>query len=419
MKIFKFGGACIQNPEAIRKLTQFIQEEQPQSLVIVVSAMGKTTQGLEKVFLQKISAQPYHIAIRHVYRFHQDVIDALLSNLRQEAQHTLTISKERLVKTLSLPAVDTSLDELYSRVVAEGELLGSKLIYYYLQENNVACTWLDARKCIKTHSGFYNAQVDWIATKHLVKKYVCSQPKQPQIIITQGFIGSNDTGATTTLGKEGSDFTGAILATVLGAQSLTIWKDVPGIMNADPKLFKQTTKFDHLSYEVMAEMAFYGAKVIHPNAIQPLAAHNIPIYVRPFHQLHEKGTKISQRLTRIKEPIYILKRNQGLVQLSVNTLTFFDEAHLAEVFHQLTKQNIRANMVEKNACMLFICLDADTHRLKTLLAALAQKFKIHYHSKVTLLTVLHQTDKLPNRLLKQRVILLAQQRKGIYQAVFR
>jgi aspartate kinase len=346
------------------------------------------------------------------------MIDRLLFNLRQKAHQALALWKEQLLTTLAIPVSDISLDALYSRVVAGGELLASTLIYYYLREKNVACVWLDARKCLKTNSGFRNAQVDWVATQHLVRKCINPLLEQKQVVLTQGFIGSNDTEVTTTLGKEGSDFTGAILAAVLRAQSLTIWKDVPGIMNADPKLFKEVIKFDRISYKAMAEMAFYGAKVVHPNTIQPLASRNIPLYVKPFHHPHETGTEISSGLTLVEHPIYILQKDQGLVQLSLDDLTFFDEACLEEVFHQLAQQHMRANMMERSACTLSICLNADPYKVKILLVVLAQKFKVRYHAPVSLLTVMHQDSGLLQTLLQQKIILLVQQRLGIYQAVF-
>jgi aspartate kinase len=417
MKVFKFGGACVQNPEAVRKIELFIRAEH-HPLVLVFSAMGKTTQGLEEVFLQKIDAQPYDAAVRRLYRFHQDHIDQLLRNSRQEAYQALALWEEQLITTLAVSASNTSLDEIYSSIVAGGELLASKLIYYYLRERNVACTWVDARKCIKTHSGFRNAQVDWAATQHLVRKHINPLLEQKQVVLTQGFIGSNNTEETTTLGKEGSDFTGAILASVLRAQSLTIWKDVPGVMNADPRLFKKAIKFDRISYKTMAEMAFYGAKVVHPNTIQPLAAHNIPLYVKPFHHPHEPGTEISNGFAPIEHPIYILLKNQGLVQLSMNDLKNLDEACLEEILHQLTQQDIRANMLVKSACTLHICLNADSCGVNTLLEALAQRFKVHYQAQVSLLTVMHQGNGTLKTRLRQRTILLTQQRKGICQAVF-
>jgi aspartate kinase len=419
MKVFKFGGACVQNPEAVRKLELFIKAEQSHPLVIVVSAMGKTTQGLEDVLLRKVDTQPYDAAVQRLYRFHQDSIDQLLLNSRQEAYQALALWEEQLMTTLAVSAADTASDELYSRVVAGGELLASKLIYYYLRERGVACTWLDARRYIKTNSGFCNAQIDWIATQYLVKKHIAPLLEQGQVVLTQGFIGSNNTEKTTTLGKEGSDFTGAILASVLRAQSLTIWKDVPGIMHADPRLFKKAIKFDRISYKTMAEMAFYGAKVVHPSTIQPLVAHNIPLYVRPFHYPHESGTEISNGVAPIEHPIYILRKNQGLLQLSVDDLIFFDEACLEGIFHQLTQQNIHANMFVKSARTLHICLNADPYKVNTLLTALAQKFRVYYQTHMNLLTIMHHDDSAPKTWLQQKTILLAQQRTGVYQAVFK
>jgi|688.fasta_scaffold30213_3 aspartate kinase len=418
MKVFKFGGACIRHPKAVRKLEQLIEVEQTRPLVIVVSAMGKTTQGLEDVCQQKLATQPYNITLQRLYLFHQEMIDHLLVTLRQEAYQALALWKEQIDKTLSVLVADTSLDSFYSRIVAEGELLASKLIYYYLQEQSVACAWLDARKCIKTNSRFCNAEVDWAATQHWVKKEVGLLLEQNQVVLTQGFIGSNEAGETTTLGKEGSDFTGAILATVLAAQSLTIWKDVPGIMSADPKLFKKATKFDSISYDSMAEMAFYGAKVLHPKTIQPLADHNIPLYVKPFHRPHEAGTEVSNGIAQVAPPIYILQKNQGLVQLSWGLPMSFDEEYMKEVLHQLTQHDARVHMLAKSAHTLSICLDADSRRITTLLAALNREFKVHYHEHANLLTVIHQGEKMQETLLQHKTILLAQQGDRIYQVVF-
>ena len=418
MKVFKFGGASIQNPESVRKLAQIIQAEDPHPLVVVVSAMGKTTRGLEAIFQQKVAGQSYAVALQRLYQFHQAMIDHLLVTLRQAAYQALTLWQKQLVATLALPVTDATLDMLYSRVVAGGELLASKLIYYYLQEQHMACTWLDARSYMKTNSGFCNAQVDWTATQHLVKKDFMLLLRQKQVVLTQGFIGSNEAGETTTLGKEASDFTGAILAAALGAQSLTIWKDVPGVMSADPKLFKEATKFDQLSYQAMAEMAFYGAKVVHPKTIQPLAAHNITLYVKPFHRPHEMGTVIAHGSAPVEHPVYILQEDQGLIQLSLDDFTFLDEELLKEVFHQLLQQNLGANMLERSTCKLSICLNDDPCKMKILLAALRQRFKVSYYTQVSLLTVMHQDNSLAQAWLQQKTILLVQQRPGIYQAVF-
>ena len=419
MKVFKFGGACIQHPEAVSKLEQFIRAEQPRPLVIVVSAMGKTTRGLEEVFQKALNAQPYEAAIQPLYRFHQEMIDSLLYKLRQEAYQAVALWKTQLITTLTVPAASTSPDKLYSNIVAGGELLASTLIYYYLQEQNVTCSWVDARSCIKTNKGFNNAQVDWIATQHGVEKSINPLLEKKQVVLTQGFIGSNETGETTTLGKEGSDFSGAILAATLKAQSLTIWKDVPGIMNADPKLFKKAVKFDRISYKTMAEMAFYGAKVLHPKTVQPLATHNIPLYVKPFHRPHEQGTTIANGSAVLEHPIYILRKDQVLIQLSMKDLKFFDEECLKEVLHQLTQHNTPVNMLEKGAYSLSICLNADAYKINVLLKALSKKFAVRYHAPVNLLTVIHQDDSTHSAWPQPQTILLTQRRGHIYQAVLK
>lgn len=419
MKVFKFGGACLQHPESVRKLEQLIASEQSRPLIVVVSAMGKTTQGLEDIFQKKVAAQPYDVAIQHLYQFHQDIIDHLLLHLRQEAYCALARWQEQLVATLSHVTADDALsDKLYSKVVAGGELIASQLINCYLQERNVICAWLDARKCIKTNGAFCNAQVDWAATQHWVKASMGPLLKKNQVVLTQGFIGSNDEGETTTLGKEGSDFTGAILAATLGAQSLTIWKDVPGIMSADPKLFKQVTKFEHISYRAMAEMAFYGAKVLHPQTIQPLAMHHIPLYIKPFHRSHETGTEVADGLARVGHPIYTLRKDQTLVQLSLEGLTFFDEEHLREVFHQLMHHNVHTNMLERSAYTLSICLDAGHRGFIALLAALNQKFRTHCHARVHLLTVIGKDERLPDTFLQGKTTLLSQQNGDVCQVAF-
>lgn len=420
MKVFKFGGGCIQSPEAIRTIKEIIQAEQDHILV-VVSAMGQTTRRLEEVVLRKTTAQPYEATIRRLYQFHQAIVDRLLNKLKAAAQQALIRWEQTLLASLAASDIERSfsLEALYSNVVAEGELLASRLIYYYLRETDVSCAWLDARRCIKTHGGYCNAQISWQATRHLVKACITPQLQQQQIVLTQGFIGSDQAGTTTTLGKEGSDFTGAILATVLGAQSLTVWKDVPGIMHADPRLCKQAIKFDRISYKTVADMAFYGAKVIHPSTIQPIAAYNIPLYVRPFHQPREPGTVVTDDINPVAYPIFILKTEQRLIELSINDLTFLDEAHVVEVFQQLTHQSMRANMVEKSARTLSICLDSDGHRLDALMKTLTQRFNVIHHPQVSLLTVIHEANALPEDALPQQdAILLIQRSKNRCQVVF-
>ncbi len=418
MKVYKFGGGVIQDPESIRRLTELVQVEQAGSLVVVVSAIGRTTRDLEEILRHRLEDVPYTSLFQKLYQFHQDIIDQLLHDSRQAAHEALTLWQEGLASALALPVSGGALDQLYSRVMAWGEWLASKIIYHYLQEKQVDCAWLDAREYIRTESQFSNAQIDWAVTQRLVQKGFLPLLRQGQVILTQGFIGSNEMGATTTLGKEGSDFTGAILATALEADSLTIWKDVPGVMNADPKLFKEATKLEKLSYQMMAEMAFYGAKVVHPKTIQPLAAHHIPLYVRPFHHPEERGTVVTNGFTPLGVPVYVLQEDQVLIRISMDGGTFFDEARLEIVFHQLAQQNLRANLLERGAGMLTICLKDDAYQVKSFLAEMGPDVRVDCRTQVSLLTVMYGEEHLAQAWLGAREVLLTQQRPGLYQAVF-
>lgn len=419
MKVFKFGGASIKNPEAVKQLTTIVAEHQAQPLVIVVSAMGKTTQALETIFQQKVTNQPYHKTIEQVYLFHQHIVDNLLSTTCQQAHQVLVQWKDQLIQTLQVTYPPDALDRLYSSLVVGGEIMASKIIGHYLQEQAIPCTWLDAREYIKTNSGFRNAQVDWDSTQSLVKRDFIPLLAQKNWILTQGFIGSDEAGETTTLGKESSDFTGAILAATLGAQSLTIWKDVPGIMNADPKLFQDAVKFGWLSYQEMAKMAFYGAQVVHPHTLQPLAMEDIPLYVKPFNDRHEHGTVVLNRHTQVVHPTYILRADQCLVRLTLCDFTFLDEQQLSMVFEQLAKLAMQINVLERTAYSLSLCLNNDFIKLRALSDVLQSRFKVHCNTPVSLLTVMYPADELPMSLLQGKTILLEQQCQELYQVVFK
>ncbi|XWN34625.1 MAG: aspartate kinase [Roseivirga sp.] len=418
MKVFKFGGASIQNPESVRQLAQIVHAAKDVPLVMVVSAMGKTTRALEHILQQKVAAQSYYSAIQQLGKFHQDIIDRLFKVRQQDVSQALAMWKERLISTLSVPAAETSSDKLYSQVVAQGELLASQLIHYYLQEQHVPCVQLDARNYIKTNLGFCSAQVDEVATQNKVKQDFGPLLAQGQVVLTQGFIASNAVGETTTLGKEGSDFTGALLATALGAQSLTAWKDVPGVMSADPKRFKNATKLDRISYQTMVAMALDGAKVVHPKTIQPLAEHSIPLYVKPFHHPEEAGTTVVHEPVQIDRPLYILREDQGLVQLSLEDWAYFDEERLQTVLSQLTQQGMRAHMLVMEARTLSICWDDDPCKVEGLLTALQQRFKVHYRTGVGLLTIMHPAGATLPSLLQGYPILLTQHSQEMSRVAF-
>ncbi|NNK39426.1 MAG: hypothetical protein HKP45_02095 [Winogradskyella sp.] len=419
MQVFKFGGASIQNAASIQQLEQIIKAKYTCPLVIVVSALGKTTSSLEDIFYQNLAKKSYTQTLHRLYQFHQTIIDQLLTTLRQAAHQTLMLWQQQLTATLSLPITDTTLDMRYSSVVATGELLASKLIDYYLKEKHWTCAWLDARAYIKTKEDYFcNAPVDWITTQNLVKKLRPSLHKK-SLLLTQGFISSNTAGETTTLGKEGSDFTGAILATTLKAQSLTIWKDVPGIMHADPNLFKKATKFEQISYHTVEKMAFYGAKIIHPQTIHPLATHNIPLYVKPFYCPHETGTIVKQESIQLNAPVCIIQDNQLLLQItSLDRFKVFNQEQLQDILHQLGQQKFCINMLVSNPYKMLVCVNNNLYKLPQLLAALSHRYKVNNHIQVKLLTILHQEIHLLQQWQQKKdSALLTQQRPGIYQAV--
>jgi len=419
MQVFKFGGGIIQSPAAFQKLAHIIQTALSGPLVVVVSAIGKTTQALEEALEQKVSGQPYTGTIQKVCAFHRDLIDALFQEGLQEAHQGLAEWKQGLAEMLEQPLDDVLPDAFYSQVVAEGELLAAQLIHSYLQEQGVPCVQLDARKYVKTRAGFGHAQVDEAATQASVQQGFTPLLSAGQVVLTQGFIGSNAAGETTTLGKEGSDFSGALLAAALKAQSLTVWKDVPGVMTADPKWFKTATKLPRVSYYTMQEMALYGAKVLHPNTMQPLAKHQIPLHVRSFRHPTQSGTAVVGEPVAISQPLYILREDQAVLQFMLYDGTCWDVERLQGVLQEFAQQNLYPHMWIMEARTLSVCLDNHLRAISTVLATFASSFHVDHHTEVGLLTVMYPAiSTLPN-LLPPQTALLSQRSPLMHRIAFR
>lgn len=419
MEIFKFGGASLQNALAIREFTKIVNEYKDKPLIVVVSAMGKITQALEEIFEKNLTNQPYEAAIEEVYLFHLEIVETLLGNSCTSLQHELDKWKKGLIQDLQFTYSSEEIEKVYSKVIAWGEILSSRLIYYYLIHIGIPFTWVDARKYIKTKSGFMNASLDEHFTRKLIQSELEPLLTHHKLLLTQGFIASDHTGSTTTLGKEGSDFTGAILAAGLKATSLTIWKDVPGIMNADPKIFQNTVKFDELDYETMANMSFYGAQVVHPKTIHPLAAHDIPLHIRPFKDKHEKGTLVNNKLNKkIDTPIYILKKDQIFIKLSLGKLIFFEENHLNFFFQELNRFGLRINFLERTPYSISTCLTNDYINVDTFLDILKPIFKTTCYASTQLLTIIGQIDEANLEFFQGKTILAKQYNTHVYQIVF-
>ena len=417
MKVFKFGGGSIQSSAAIRQLAKIVAAERP--AVIVVSAMGKTTQVLERIVRKGVAYQAYAEDLKKLFDYHQAVIDNLLTTTRQAAQQRLFQWQSSLASALQGDFETLGLDWYYSQVVAWGEMISSNIIQHYLQEQQMACHWLDARQVIKTNKGYCNAAIDWKKTQGAVEQYLKPLCVDNAPVLTQGFIGSNVQGETTTLGKEGSDFTGAILAASLSAQSLTIWKDVPGIMSGDPKHFKNTVKFEQLSYTTMLQMSLYGAKVIHPKTIQPLADHNIPLYVRPFEKPEEAGTKIVHRATYDEQPIHLLLENQCLITLRTKGSGKLTASTLQPIIQQFDAHTIPFCLLASEVHSVVICCSHQPLRLAPLLQSLQDSdYSVSSQAPVDLITIMHPDLSTSASLAGYGPILFEQQSSERYQVAF-
>jgi aspartate kinase len=422
VKIFKFGGAALQHASVIKAIPLLLQEETDKELVLVVSAMGSITRQLEAIFQAFLRAQTYQPALDQVYQFHLTLAQELLSSNLPLIQAELSDWKQRVAQELAIPCQANNIEQRYSQLIAWGELLSSKIVYYYLIEAKLPCIYLDARTYIKTKSGFMNALLDEESTHMLIYRHLTPLLKDYAIILTQGFIGSDAKGHTTTLGKEGSDFTGAILASALKAHSLTIWKDVSGIMNVDPKLSDKAVQFSTLSYETMAQMSFYGAQVVHPNTIASLAQHNIPLYVRSFKDKKAKGTHVSHNvLPTVGQPIYILKKEQLFVKLSVGNFNFFEEKVLAIVFTQLAEIGLRAHFIERTPYILSLCLNDDGIQTNQWIEVMKQHFQVSSWNNTMLLTIMGldsppQAEKI--NIVQDKTVLAQQYTSAAYQIVF-
>ena len=319
---------------------------------------------------------------------------------------------------LNKPVSKENYDEYYDRVIGFGEMLSSRIVMEYLCSQELLVLWQDARELICTDSDFRFAKVDWEKTRRNCQSQL--RPKLDQFpVLTQGFIGADSSGRPTTLGREGSDFTAAILATSLDAGSVTIWKDVPGVLNADPKLFKDTKLFSELDYQQAAQMTYYGASVIHPKTIKPLANAGIPLFVKSFLHPEENGTKIHKTPKVETVPTIILKKDQILVSFKVTDFTFIEEKHIHQVYEQLQMLKLRANMLQTSAISISIVVDSQLFKLEQLLAKLKNDFIIRYNEGLDLLTVLHpKPDSIPS-LLDGYDVLLEQSTRNMVQVVRR
>ena len=414
MKVFKFGGASIKDAPSIKNILEIISKYKKDNLVIVVSAMGKTTNALEKVvdsyFNDKAQLQS---SILDVFNFHINILNNLF-----EKNHfifsELNTSFEKLGSFIKLNK-SPSYSFVYDQVVSLGELISSKIIYEYLLKNNIDCSLIDARNCIKTNSKYRGGKVQWEMTNKKIKELICDS----KINITQGFIGSDSNNFTVTLGREGSDYSAAIFAYSLNAESLSIWKDVPGLLNADPKFFSNTKLLNQISYSETIELAFYGASIIHPKTLQPLQKKEIPLFVKSFKNPLSNGTVISKGVDiNPLVPCYIFKENLILLKISSLDFSFMVEDNISHIFKQLHDFKMKVDVIQNSAITFSVCFFDKYNKINELISNLEGKFKIQIHKNVSLFTIRHFDEKSIKKISNKRKLLLEQRTEKTVKLIF-
>lgn len=414
MKVFKFGGASVKDAAGIANVARILQSSGDAPLVVVVSAMGKTTNALEKLLSTARRGDNYKTEYDALQHYHATVLQELFP-----PEHDVFSAVDTLFADLSNALrQDGPYDRIYDQVVAFGELISTTIVHHYLVESGLSSQWLDAREYVMTDETYREGKVDWQKTRSRMRE-LHDKMRFHRFLITQGFIGKSPAGFTTTLGRDGSDFTAAIFAACLGAKSVTIWKDVAGVMNADPKRMPTVQVFPELPFREAAEMTYYGASVIHPKTIQPLATQGIPLYVKNFDDPTLPGTLIHECRIDNLPPLIVFKENQCLVSCKVTDYTFITEEHMRQIFSTLTALNIRINVMQNSAISFSFCFDFRESKLRALIAKLQPDFEIFYNTGLTLITVKNYDAHSIDIYRKKPGVLMEQSSRTTFQILLR
>lgn len=408
MNVFKFGGASVKDAAAIRNVASILTEENRNALIVVVSAMGKTTNALERLtdafYYQTGQAQSILEEIRD-YHF------AIVNDLFPDNRHPIFTDLHNTFVELEWAIEDApthSYDCEYDQIVSVGELISTKIVSHFLIQADISNVWRDARDCIQTDNTYREGKVDWEGTQERIKNDFLQWLEQNpgKLIVTQGFIGVTSENFSTTLGREGSDYTAAILAYCCNAESVTIWKDVPGVLNADPKWFDQTQLIPELSYQDAIELTYYGATVIHPKTIKPLQNKNIPLYVRSFLQSKMPGTKIYDGQQSLPIACFIFKVNQVLLSISPKDFSFILEENLSAIFALFSNEGIHINTMQNSALSFSVCIDKNERKLTSLIDKLRENYRVLYNEDLELVTIRHYDQATIDRVTGGKEILL-------------
>ena len=414
MRIFKFGGASVKDAEGIRNVYNVLQTVGFEDVLLVISAMGKTTNALEIVIKNYFDKSPeLQSSFQEVKKYHNQILLDLfeddknavfkdVNSLFSELDHFISQNKS------------PNYNFVYDQIVSFGELISTTIISHYMGFMGIKTQWIDVRNLIKTDNNYRDANVDWDTTQKLISKTV----KKKTLNVTQGFLGSDENNFTTTLGREGSDYTAAIFAYCLNAESVTIWKDVPGVMNADPRYFENARLLNQISYREAIELAFYGATVIHPKTLQPLQKKEIPLFVKSFINPTLPGTSVSKGADLDPHlPCFILKKNQLLLSLSSIDFSFIMEENISEIFALLHQYKMKVSLIQNSAISFSVCIDDKFGNFNALKSILSKKFKISYNENVSLFTIRHFDQKAAQIVEKNKVVLLKQVSRETMQII--
>ncbi len=413
MQVFKFGGASLKNAQAIRNMATIVKAYTHSPLLVVVSAMGKTTNALERILNACKKDQDYQTELHTLQTYHNQVCTDLFTDAAP-VQKRLDAVFHELTENLQTPG---EYDQVYDQVISLGEVLSSVIVAHYLAHEGLNCHWLDARNYIITDTTFREGKVDWKKTEEHILPL--KNDLQQHIILTQGFIGSTELGFTTTLGREGSDYTAAIFASCLQAGSVTIWKDVPGVMSADPKRLPNAVVFDELPYTEAAEMTYYGASVIHPKTIKPLALKQIPLFVKSFDDHTLPGTKIHECRVDKLPPLIVFKENQCLLSCRVTDYTFINEEQMSVIFNALADLDIKVNVMQNSAISFSFCIDFRESKLTALLNRLQEFFEVYYNTGLALITIKNYDNETFDAYRKQPGVILEQSSRSTLQVLIK
>ncbi len=388
MKVFKFGGASVKDADAVRNVGHIIAQYAGEKLLVIISAMGKNTNKLEELVeaFWKNDVLKKQEIIQELKDFHFKIANDLISDQKHHIFSDLEDLLMELECLVEKKYNNVSYDEIYDGIICYGELLSTKIVSDYLQSIETKNKWVDARNFIQTDNNFREGRVKWTETEETIKR-ILKPYIDRSVVITQGFIGRDEQNNTTTLGREGSDYSAAIFAYCLDAQDVTIWKDVAGVMNADPKQFNDAVKLEAINYNQAIELAYYGASVIHPKTIQPLKSKNIQLNVNSFININAPGTSVNNQAAALTKECYIVKDKQTLLSISTKNYSFIAEDNLSAIFDAFAKFKVRINVMQNSAISFSACCDTKEDKISEMIKALSGEYQIEQQTDCTLLTV--------------------------------